>query len=144
MSRFFKQIERIAINASKEATFGVLQYIIYLFIVPAILRNFGLDFGLEAVLASYYFATIIILSVITGVLTYHPVSIGFRLLRSFLIVYVFLTAMNYGLLEQTGDGLVIRINFSILIYTIAAFTIIHSLLSSIDNILEIIDKFKSS
>lgn len=135
-------IRQITSRALKEVVFGAFQYVIYLFFIPLILRNIGVDVGLQAVWASLYFAIIITLSVITGIIIHHPIAIGFKLLRSILIVYVFLTAMNYGLIEQTVEGLIIRINFSILIYTLAAFTIIHSLLSSIDDLLGLVDRFK--
>ncbi|MEM0378345.1 MAG: hypothetical protein QXP68_07130 [Thermosphaera sp.] len=141
MKKSMKQAKQIAVNAFKEVFVGAVQYTVYLILIPAVLRSLGLDLGLDAAWISLYFAIVIILSVITGWLKHHPISIGFKLLRSVIIVYVFLTALNHGLIEHLFDGLVVRINFSILVYALATFTVVHSLLSSIDDMLRAVDRY---
>lgn len=143
MKKSLEQVKQVVVSASKEVFVGAVQYILYLIMIPAVLRNLGLDLGLDPTWTSLYFAIVVILSMITGWFKHHPISIGFKLLRSVLIVYILLIALNYGLIERVFDGLVVRINFSILVYALATFTVIYSLLSSIDDMLGAVDKYIS-
>ncbi|WP_448579165.1 hypothetical protein [Thermosphaera sp.] len=132
----------IAIKVLKELVYGIAQYLVFLVVIPMLMSNFGLPAGLEPSWFTVYFAIVIALSAINAAVASSPVSIGFKILRSLVIIYVFLVATNYGVAEVSMDNMVVSINFSIIIYTLASFLVIYSAISSLDEILGIIEKFK--
>jgi len=71
-----------------------------------------------------------------------PVSIGFKVLRSLVIIYAFLIATNYGVVEVSMGDATASLDFSIIIYTIASFLAIYSAISSLDELYGTVEKFK--
>ncbi|MGB9827403.1 hypothetical protein IMZ38_03075 [Thermosphaera chiliense] len=131
-----------AMRVSKELAYGAVQYVLYLVLIPMLMSNFGLPVGLGPSWLAVYFAIVIALSAINAVVASSPVSIGFKILRSLVIIYVFLVATNYGVAEISMDNVIVSANFSIIIYTLASFLAIYSAISSLDEMLGIIEKFK--
>ena len=135
-------LKNTALKALKELIYGILQYAVFVVAIPLLMREVGLDAGLEPSWFTAYFAVVIALSILNAIVASSPVSIGFKVLRSLVIIYAFLIATNYGVVEVSMGDATASLDFSIIIYTIASFLAIYSAISSLDELYGTVEKFK--
>ncbi|MFZ8791764.1 MAG: hypothetical protein ACO2OS_05800 [Thermosphaera aggregans] len=135
-------LKNTALKALKELIYGILQYAVFVVAIPLLMREVGLEAGLEPSWFTAYFAVVIALSILNAIVASSPVSIGFKVLRSLVIIYAFLIATNYGVVEVSMGDATASLDFSIIIYTIASFLAIYSAISSLDELYGTVEKFK--
>jgi hypothetical protein len=135
-------LKNTALKALKELIYGILQYAVFVVVIPLLMREVGLEAGLEPSWFTAYFAVVIALSILNAIVASSPVSIGFKILRSLVIIYAFLIATNYGVVEVSMGDATASLDFSIIIYTIASFLAIYSAISSLDELYGTVEKFK--
>jgi len=135
-------LKNTALKALKELIYGILQYAVFVVVIPLLMREVGLEAGLEPSWFTAYFAVVIALSILNAIVASSPVSIGFKVLRSLVIIYAFLVATNYGVVEVSMGDATASLDFSIIIYTIASFLAIYSAISSLDELYGMVEKFR--
>jgi subtilase family serine protease len=135
-------LKNTALKVLKELIYGILQYAVFVVVIPLLMREAGLEVGLESSWFTAYFAVVIVLSILNAIVASSPVSIGFKVLRSLVIIYAFLIATNYGVVEVSMGDATASLDFSIIIYTIASFLAIYSAISSLDEFYGMVEKFK--
>jgi hypothetical protein len=135
-------LKNTALKVLKELIYGILQYVVFLVVIPLLMREVGLEAGLEPSWLTAYLAVVIALSILNAIVASSPVSIGFKVLRSLVIIYAFLIATNYGVVEVSMGDATASLDFSVIIYTIASFLAIYSVISSLDELYGTVEKFK--
>lgn len=135
-------LKNTALKVLKELIYGILQYAAFLVVIPLLMREVGLEAGLESSWFTAYLAVVIALSILNAIVASSPVSIGFKVLRSLVIIYAFLIATSYGVVEVSMGDATASLDFSIIIYTIASFLAIYSAISSLDEFYGMVEKFK--
>lgn len=135
-------LKNIALKVLKELIYGILQYAVFVVVIPLLMREVGLEAGLESSWFTAYFAVVIVLSILNAIVASSPVSIGFKVLRSLVIIYAFLIATNYGVVEVSMGDATASLDFSIIIYVLASFLAIYSAISSLDEVYGMVEKFK--
>jgi subtilase family serine protease len=135
-------LKNTALKVLKELISGILQYAVFVVVIPLLMREVGLEAGLESSWFTAYLAVVIVLSILNAIVASSPVSIGFKILRSLVIIYAFLIATNYGVVEVSMGNATASLDFSIIIYTIASFLAIYSAISSLDELYGTVEKFK--
>ena len=135
-------LKNTALKVLKELISGILQYAVFVVVIPLLMREVGLEAGLESSWFTAYFAVVIVLSILNAIVASSPVSIGFKVLRSLVIIYAFLIATNYGVVEVSMGDATASLDFSIIIYAIASFLAIYSAISSLDELYGTVEKFK--
>jgi len=127
-------LKNTALKVLKELIYGILQYAVFVVVIPLLMREVGLEAGLEPSWFTAYFAVVIVLSILNAIVASSPVSIGFKILRSIVIIYAFLIATNYGVVEVSMGDATASLDFSIIIFTMASFLAIYSAISSLDEV----------
>jgi energy-coupling factor transporter transmembrane protein EcfT len=135
-------LKNTALKVLKELIYGILQYAVFVVVIPLLMREAGLEAGLESSWFTAYFAVVIVLSTLNAIVASSPVSIGFKVLRSLVIIYAFLIATNYGVVEVSMGDATASLDFSIITYTIASFLATYSAISSLDEVYGTVEKFK--
>lgn len=135
-------LKNTALKVLKELISGILQYAVFVVVIPLLMREVGLEAGLESSWFTAYLAVVIVLSILNAIVASSPVSIGFKILRSLVIIYAFLIATNYGVVEVSMGNATASLDFSIIIYTMASFLAIYSAISSLDELYGTVEKFK--
>jgi hypothetical protein len=135
-------LKNTALKVLKELIYGILQYAVFVVVIPLLMREVGLEAGLESSWFTAYLAVVIALSILNAIVASSPVSIGFKVLRSLVIIYAFLIATSYGVVEVSMGDATASLDFSIIIYTIASFLAIYSAISSLDEFYGMVEKFK--
>jgi energy-coupling factor transporter transmembrane protein EcfT len=135
-------LKNTALKVLKELIYGILQYAVFVVVIPLLMRETGLEAGLEPSWLTAYFAVVIVLSILNAIVASSPVSIGFKILRSLVIIYAFLIATNYGVVGVSMGDATASLDFSIIVYTIASFLAIYSAISSLDEFYGMVEKFK--
>ncbi|ADG91318.1 hypothetical protein [Thermosphaera aggregans] len=135
-------LKNTALKVLKELIYGILQYSVFVVVIPLLMREAGIEAGLESSWFTAYLAVVIALSILNAIVASSPVSIGFKVLRSLVIIYAFLIATNYGVVEVSMGDATASLDFSIITYTIASFLATYSAISSLDEVYGTVEKFK--